>query len=210
MFKSVHFEGLPGSGKTSASQSLSRALDKAQISAKWYLEEDKNHPITSERLRRHNQAADFDNQCLEAWIRFQSNHSGIQILDGYALQSTVRLMFANQVRHTQIVDYFERWAEAGKGHMEFVFFYVDAPQAHFQEIIADRGEKWARLLERYVQRTPYGQTQNLTGRVGLVEFWARYQEMCIHLLSDRGFKHTRAIAHDWGEKEEKELVKRLA
>ena len=210
MFKSVHFEGLPGSGKTSASQSLYRALDKAQVCASWYLEEDKNHPITPELLRRRSQAADFGDQCLEAWVRFQNNRSGIQILDGYALQSTVRLMFANQVKHPKIVDYFERWAEKSNGHMEFVFFYVDAPQVHFQNIISDRGEHWATLLERYIQRTPYGRAQNLTGRAGLAEFWARYQEMCMKLLSDTRFRHTHATAHKWGADEEKELVKRLA
>ncbi|MGC1442818.1 MAG: hypothetical protein WA888_19615 [Burkholderiaceae bacterium] len=107
------------------------------------------------------------------------------ILDGFALQSTVRFLFAlNASRHT-IEEYFGKWQEIGESCSSIVFLNVAEPEKHFREfVIPLRGEDWCRKVSSYVSATPYGLERNFSGVDGLINFWSEYQAVCLDLLSE--------------------------
>ena len=46
MTKTIHFEGIAGSGKSTASERLCDILKSKGVDAAWWLEESADHPVT--------------------------------------------------------------------------------------------------------------------------------------------------------------------
>lgn len=181
MRTTIHFEGLPGSGKTTASERFCRLLRCNGIDASWWLEEASNHPIMRKNGRAFFRQHDFAQSCLDAWLTFLKSSNNTVVFDGYALQSTVRILYANRVAWKQIQDYFNRWQELAP-QTTLVYFSVENPREHYDIVFEERGEEWSKKLYSYVEKTPIGVANGLRGRVGFVEFWATYQQLCHELL----------------------------
>lgn len=181
MHTTIHFEGLPGSGKTFASGRFCSLLKSNGIEASWWLEEASNHPVTGNKARAPAHQQDFPQSCLDAWLTFLKSSNNTVVFDGYALQSTVRFLYANRIARKQIEDYFNRWQELAP-QTTLVYFSVENPREHFDVVFTERGKEWSNKLCRYVEHTPLGVASGLRGRAGFVEFWANYQKLCHELL----------------------------
>jgi len=205
MRPTIHFEGLPGSGKTTASGRFCAILRSNGIDASWSLEEASNHPVMRNEQRALSREHDFPQICLDAWLTFLKSSNSTVVLDGYALQSTVRLLYANCIARTQIEDYFNRWQELAP-ETTLVYFPVENPAKHYDVVLAERGDEWARKLYTYVERTPTGVANRLQGRTGFVEFWANYQQLCLELLN-RAYVHVHLIkSRSWNDDDLKVLA----
>ena len=55
----VHFEGIPGAGKTTAARDLGECLIARGADAFWTLEEAADHPITTRARRAQSSCAEF-------------------------------------------------------------------------------------------------------------------------------------------------------
>ncbi len=181
MRTTIHFEGLPGSGKTTASKRFCRLLKSNGIGASWWLEEAPNHPIMPQEARALSRERDYPQVCLDAWLTFLKSSNSTVVLDGYALQSTVRFLYANRIARTQIEDYFNRWQELAH-ETTLVYISVENPSQHYNVVLAERGDEWSRKLYSYVERSPIGVANGYQGRTGFVEFWSNYQQLCLELL----------------------------
>ena len=180
----LHVEGIPGSGKSTASEQLCQLLLARGASAAWYLEESADHPVMPKTRRRHSPLPDFPDICLRAWRQFVASATAeqVEIIDGYALQNTVRYLFANRVERSAIEDYFDAWQAIAHGNSAMIFFPVETPDAHFARLLPVRGAEWTSKLFAYIARTPLGQHERLAGRSGFIRFWAEYQDLCMTLL----------------------------
>jgi len=181
MRKTIHFEGLPGSGKTTASERFCRLLRSNDIASSWWIEEAPDHPIRPREGCALSRAYYFPHVYLDAWSAFLKLSNSTVVLDGYAFQSTVRFLYANQLPRAQIKDYFDRWQELAP-ETTLVYFSVENPGKHFDAVLEERGEAWLSKLHRYVERTPIGVANGLQGGAGFVEFWSNYQQLCHELL----------------------------
>ena len=137
MISIVHFEGIPGSGKSTASQRLCELLLGAGCDAYWSLEESANHPIMPNDRRRLSPRPDFPTVCLEAWRTFVRSNDRIAILDGYALQNTVRFLYANLEPDSNIKAFFWSWQEIAAGNSAMVYFAVPDPTAHYEVVLPE-------------------------------------------------------------------------
>ena len=196
MRTTIHFEGLPGSGKTTASERFCRLLRNNGIDASWWLEEAPNHPITREDGHALSHQRDFPQNSLDAWMAFLKSSNNTVVFDGYALQSTVRFLYANRVARSEIEDYFKRWQELAPD-TTLAYFSVENPREHYDVVFAERGDEWSSKLYSYVETTQIGVANGLRGRTGFVEFWSNYQQLChelldaayvpVHLISSRSW-----------------------
>jgi len=206
MCTTIHFEGIPGSGKTTASERLCSLLGNNGIDTTWWQEGASNHPAMLHKKQRVlSGGRNFPGACLNAWQTFLKSSSSTVILDGYAFQSTVRFLYANLVERTQIEDYFRRWQELAPD-TTLVYFSVENPVEHFDMVLAERGAEWSNKLFAYVERTPIGVANDLQGRAGFVQFWSDYQQLCHELLGAAlvsvHFIHSRS----WKDDDLKELA----
>ncbi len=84
---------------------------------------------------------------------------------------------------SEIDAYFVRWAELGLGSNQLLYFYVDDVARHMESALPLKGDEWISKVMRYIEGTPYGELHLLRGLSGFVDFWARYQDLCLDLLS---------------------------
>ena len=171
-------------------------LHVQQLDSYWVAEEMADHPITPAGLRADSGSNDYAQRCLAAWRNFVIHNDRIAILDGFALQSTVRFLFAHGVPDEQIFRYFEQWQQIGRSSASLVFLRIADPETHFEHfVIPLRGEQWRKKLEAYVARTRFGIAHGLNGKKGLIEFWSEYQELCLKLLAGACIKVDIVDAH---------------
>ena len=182
MTKCIHFEGIPGSGKTTASERFCNLLKDHGVDAFWWLEESADHPIMPQVPCACLEKKNFPEICLAAWRAFEVPVNRIAVLDGYVLQSTVRFLFANQVKRQQIDEYFFSWQQLAPDS-SIVYFTVDDPLEHYEIVFQERGEDWTAMLISYVEKTQFSRVNGLNGKAGFIEFWSGYQDLCIELLA---------------------------
>ena len=178
-------EGIPGSGKSTTAGLLHDACVSRGRAARWWLEEARDHPVTSVALKASAAEPDFPTRCLEAFRAVLESENGVLILDGAAMQSTIRFMFANRREVGEIADYFDRWSVLVEPMVPgFVLLDIDDPARHYLDfLIPLRGAEWTGKLVRYVEGTPVGRANAWLGIDGLIRFWSAYQDLCREMLS---------------------------
>ncbi len=205
MTKCIHFEGLPGSGKTTASERFCKLLEDHGVDAFWWLEESADHPIVPRDRRALSSEQNFPDICLDAWRAFVVPADRVAVLDGYALQSTVRFMFENLVERRQIDEYFARWQQLAPDS-SIVYFTVDDPLEHYEIVFQERGEEWTAKLLSYVMQTQFARVNGLNGKAGFVEFWSLYRDLCVELLAATQLPVTFIKSRSWNTDDLKALA----
>lgn len=181
----LNIEGIPGSGKSCAAARLDKLFRANEIDSYWVHEQDPNHPIGTSRVRRTDSAAKIAAYYLDLWQEFVRSNNKVAILDGYALQSSVRFLFAMKAQQSVLNQYFKQWQKIGRFSSSIVFLHVEDTVEHFQNFVFPlRGEDWCQKVSGYVSATPYGKERGLVGNEGLIEFWSEYQAVCLELLRD--------------------------
>ncbi|MDP1736027.1 MAG: hypothetical protein Q8L23_01150 [Caulobacter sp.] len=178
-------EGIPGSGKSITAERLNDDCASRRQAARWWLEELRDHPVVPAALRGAAAEPDFPNRCLEVFRAFLTREDGVLILDGAAMQSTIRFMFANRREVEEIADYFDRWSVLVEPMApRLVFLDIDDPERHYLDfLIPLRGAEWTDKLVRYVEGTPVARANAWQGIDGLIRFWSAYQDLCREMLS---------------------------
>lgn len=179
----LNVEGIPGSGKSTTAEQLDDSFRQHNIDSYWIDEIAKDHPIRNPKSQNNLSEKDFISTSLTTWQSFVSDNLRVAILDGYALQSTVRFLFAMNASEKTIQEFFREWQEIGDSCSSMVFLKVLEPEKHFGEFVFPlRGKEWCRKLSSYVSSTPYGVAHELTGLDGIIKFWSEYQTICLDLL----------------------------
>lgn len=179
-------EGPPGSGKSTTAEWLCLEARRRGLNARWWIEEDRDHPVLPASLRKLSGNPDFPARCVEAFRTFVAKEDGIQILDGAAFQSTVRFMFANAASPDAIATYVRAWTAAiAPAEPCLLLHRVADPSRHYTTFVAARrGPEWMARLTAYVERTPIAAAKGWRGVEGLVSFWAAYQALCLDIAAD--------------------------
>ena len=200
----LHIEGVFGSGKTTACADLMDQFNAEGIGASWYLEEAKDHPISPEQVRRDSRNSDYPGVLLRAWEDFlRQSPAGWCVLDGYALQSTVRFLFDQHYPRGVVDSYFREWASLGGEHHRLIYLHVHSLRDHVDRVVGLRGVAWTNKVVSYVEQTPLGQQQILSGVHGLIEYLDRYQSLCLDLLARSDLRNVivPAMAPEWQSKD---------
>lgn len=208
MPKTIHFEGIAGSGKSTASERLCEILKTNGVDAAWWLEESADHPIMPKERRALSRNSDFSEICLDAWHSFLGSQTqAVSILDGYAFQNTVRFLFEQRAHRNHIDSYFQRWQELAPD-TSITYFFVDNPVEHYEIVLPERGADWTQKLFAWIECTPVGKALHLQGKSGFVEFWSVYQELCLELLDSAYIEIEMIESRSWNDKVLEDLAVR--
>lgn len=178
-------EGLPGSGKSTTSDFLCTSARDNGWAAKWWLEELKDHPVLPVTLKMSARDVQFPRLCVQSFEDFLLRETGILILDGTALQSTVRYLYANAAPTSVIEKYIDEWTEAVRPYSpKMMMLTIPDPFEHYANFVRHlRGAEWTSKLIRYVESTPLAMVRQWSGFDGFVAFWSEYQATCLNILS---------------------------
>jgi hypothetical protein len=182
----VLVEGLPGSGKTTTSRQIAAAYRHRGESCAWILEEAKDHPLFGADVRSRHRQPDYDAVCLAQWARLQDPSDGPQrlVLDGCALQSTVRFMFEQNWPMSRIETYWRRFQYCvAPIPVAFVYLQDPDPESFIRDHVTQvRSDVWQKIV-RHVEQTPMGRVLIDGGFDASVEFWVRYRQVCDALVA---------------------------
>lgn len=175
---------------------------KSGNSAVWYLEESSEHPVHSKLLKetRRNSSI-FTEACLLAWSRFAEkcqSDNVLHILEGSALQSTVRFMMEERI--ADIGTYYQRYEEiVACLNPCLVYLRPRDPIQHSKYTSGFRGGIWNEKVASYLEKTSYSKYKGLTGVCGMHQFWADYAMLCDSLVlsSKMPVKTISVMPGDW-------------
>jgi hypothetical protein len=195
MRRVVFVEGLPGSGKTTLARRLCEAEREAGRASEWHLEEAADHPVHPHSLGACRTHDNYASLCLQSWQRFagrSESEDRLQILEGSALQSTVRFMMEQERDRQGIADYFVRFEEiVGPLQPGFIYLRPADAEIHSQAIAQFRGPDWTCKVAAYIEQTPYARRRGLRGEAGMHRFWADYAQLCDALVAGLSMPVTR-------------------
>ncbi len=93
----LHIEGIPGSEKTTGARQLEQHCGSMKLDSCRVAEETADHPFAPASLRADSGPDEFAKRCLVARRDFVIGNDLVAIPDGFALQSTIRFLFAKNV-----------------------------------------------------------------------------------------------------------------
>jgi len=168
----ILFEGLPGSGKSTASQQVYLALGKMGRNVCWFAEDQRPHPLvdaaqvaqikTPRRLAEHAvaqwQSLAAEVQTSDAMPVFDAALFGMTLGTLLRAGATLETM-------TEIVLQIEVYI----AHLAPVVVYLRTRDvdAAFDDALARRGDAWATYFAQEISRSPFALTDGQTG-LGLV------------------------------------------
>ncbi len=187
--KLILVEGMPGAGKSTLAHALLRQFDANGIPARWWYEEDSQHPVYCFRdmpeLRQvvadlasgqHRRVIDA---ALAQWRQFAADVSSgneVVLLDGCLFGYLTWSLFPFNVPESEILDYVAQVA-AILGATQPCILYIRSEDTvvGWWRLFAARGEDWATTAIERATLSPYGERHKLTGFDGLIAYWQAYQ-----------------------------------
>lgn len=148
-------EGVPGSGKSSLAEMLCEAAHSVGVSASWYLEESKDHPIHPHNGSR---GQTIPERYLRQWDEFVSSNISsdhLFIIEGSLFQSSIRFML-EQGNEEVISQYFISCQSLlSSASPRLIYLRPPEIESHIDWIMAHRGEEWSNKVTKYLEKTPF-------------------------------------------------------
>lgn len=180
----VFIEGIPGTGKSTLAEKLCAMAANSGRDAKWYLEESHNHPVHPKSWRAAKSQDNFAAVCIQSWLQFVDrwkDQDTLHILEGSAFQSTVRFMMENRL--PGIAAYYRRFEEVVSPlAARMIYFRPVDSVTHSEYICSLRGDEWSTKVSKYLAKTDYAVSRNLSGVEGMHQFWSEYADLCDRIV----------------------------
>ena len=212
----VLFEGIPGSGKSTAAWRLNRVLGQVGVAHTWWYEEAKGHPrhtygdwpsfdrmlgeiFSGEAARRR---AVID-EVLERWGTMgESLARGeeVGILDGALFGHLTWTLFPAGAPNEETMGYVaeaERRLAAAKPCL--IYMRQEDVGAGMRRIAERRGMGWIEGKAKQYEGLPYNRERGLKGPEGLVAYWQDYQQLADELFERSALakRMVRVEPRDW-------------
>lgn len=175
-------EGVPGSGKSTLAEKLCRKAQLNGISASWYLEESKDHPVHPHEGVR---SPALSERYLQAWENFISTNRSLDhlfIIEGSLFQSTVRFILQEN-GEALIPSYFSACQSLFAG-VSVKLIYLRPPDiaSHMAWTMEHRGAEWSAKVTGYLEKTAFCSNRGWQGAGCMKNFWSYYADLCDALV----------------------------
>lgn len=184
-------EGIPGSGKSTMAQSISRTLKRQGIDHKWWYEEEKGHPVYI--YDDYNSMGDIIQQlndgnyqliiqkALDQWKEFSriiQASNEIVIVDGCLYGYLTWTLFPYNVPQCEILAYVEEVIQIiSICNPSLIYIYQSNISAALQKICTRRGGDTKDRFIRSAAESIYGKANSLSGFDGMVAYWEAYRNI---------------------------------
>lgn len=193
--KLICIEGIPGSGKSSTAQFLSRMLDELGCPNKWWYEEELGHPVyvysDSDSVQQvvndltGGKYRDVIVKALNRWKQFAeyvASSDETIIIDGCLFGYLTWSLFPNNVAEAEITTYVREVEMIIKElNPCLIYFYQDDLNAALSKIMKRRGSDTEKFMIDGITQSHYGKTHGLTGFGGVVAYWQQYRKIIDNL-----------------------------
>lgn len=178
----IFFEGMPGSGKSTAAEHLA-----GQLRLPLFTETDPANPLLVGSLdgmgaamadvHLRFQPEDFVAAVLEKYKNYKPP-PGHVIFEAYPIQTHVRVLLQMDAPVETISSFWWDVQEAMQ-HLKplLVYFHEYEPAEAILEISERRGPEWTNYVVGALEQSPYMQARGLRGLTGVAQMMVRYNEL---------------------------------
>ncbi|MGB0504810.1 MAG: hypothetical protein ACPGGK_01320 [Pikeienuella sp.] len=188
--KLVLVDGLPGIGKSTASQWISNQLNLNGYAARWHYEISSSSP-----LRQGVKASAVPNSGLfehgvrtwENYVEAATDSDQLVVMDAGQFQHLILQAFVRDLPITKIEDYFQQ-VENITTVLNPLFIHLSTTDAasHIAQTYLHRGPKWTDILTEWSLASSFAKNRLLTGHSGSLLFWQEYHSLCSNLFEQSG------------------------
>lgn len=201
----ILIDGMPGTGKSTAAQSICESVKRNGISCRWHHEERSSHPL---RLfynpECHSTSQDYVEAAQELWSAYVEAlcaQEGIEILDAALLQNHVRSMLLFDCERDSIFA-LARAIEGLLDPVKPVFIYMRPTDIEglLQMLSEVRGPGLLTLWMESQEQFPYARGRQLRGFNGLLAFWREFRGISDEIFESLAVQKLRLdiAGTDWG------------
>ena len=183
-------EGLPGSGKSTLSQSLMLAYSASGCETRWYSELEVDHPLAYVyRPDRDRTLDEYVTACRTRWQHFLDDCAReterTVIVDAWLLQDPVFSMLLANVERRQIVDIMsELWRLVPRASSAVLYLTQRDVPAAVEHFCASRGPRMRSFYVERNDRSAFAEARGVSGPAGLNRFWTEHRAICDAILAD--------------------------
>ncbi|MGN6759377.1 MAG: hypothetical protein ACTHMJ_23660 [Thermomicrobiales bacterium] len=187
----ILLEGAPGSGKSTTAQIIARRLREQGIPARWWYEEEADHPVYAfhDHASLQQTVADLTGgqyrrviaAALEQWRRFVDGlrtEETVAIVDGCLYGYLTWSLFPLDVPLNEIRAYVSAVEQIiAPAEPCLIYFRQDDLAASLRRLCDRRGPA---IEQSYVERSTqsaYGKRRDLQGFAGMVAFWTAFRRL---------------------------------
>jgi thymidylate kinase len=195
--KLILVEGLPGSGKSTTSQFISKCLSESGIKNKWWYEEEKGHPVylfNSDELMQETvndlTNGNYRNVINKALIQWRTFSDSLQSMNKVILVDSTFFgyltwtLFPMDVPIREIEKYLaEVECIISPCRPTLIYFYQSDIYTSLKKICTRRGGNTEVQFIHNATESKYGKNKNLTGFDGMVSFWEDYRAFTDHFFT---------------------------
>jgi Adenylylsulphate kinase len=189
----IMVDGLPGSGKSTIAEYVTRELEQRGIPCRLLREREPDHPLnvggewhpsgrtTGVRMFAAYTVGSFVEESLARWNAFAAEVMGserVNILDSYPFQNSVRVLLQMDADPLTLATYRACVAEKAAG-LAPVLIYLDPGDAEraMREITGQRGPAWTDYAIDVVTDCPYASSRGLRGLNGAIAILRLYKHV---------------------------------
>jgi thymidylate kinase len=185
--KLILVEGMPGTGKSTVSQLITRQIIACGESAIWCTEEREDHPL---RLfyepERHTSCFDYCKQAVALWASYARElheQDYISVLDAAFLQNHVRSMMIFDCERRDIYE-LAQLIEDLIASLEPILIYLRPKDVEksFRDIVEIRGQRMLDLWIQAHEQYPYSRRLHIDGYAAFVAYWSEFCEIADHIF----------------------------
>jgi len=212
--KLILVDGIPGSGKSTISQFISKQMDRNKIKVKWYFEHDMFHPITIDYKELEKQQGetepDHSRRIMEkykaAWDNFVNkieSDDTVYLIESYLFQNAVLFPhFLNDLNRLTIKKYYHKILEIlSPLNPVLILFHHDNIQKVVNTNWKLRGERWNHFVANMFENSVYCKNRNLKGADGSIVLLRDFNEFMSELYEEFNFRKIRidSTYRDWSD-----------
>jgi len=198
--KLIIFDGITGSGKSTASHYVSRQLARNNIKAKWFQEQVDNNPlqlnVNDWEKKTDESDADHSKRIMEKnyeiWTNFYNTikeDNSVYIIESFLFQEILFFHFAYDLDKQTIKNYSHKVLEIIKSlNPVLIHFYQNDVDKSLRLNWQRRGEKWTNWLIQSCEDTQYCKKRNLSGEKGVVQLWQDFSDFSLELFNEYDFR----------------------
>ena len=182
----LFIDGLPGSGKSTAAEAVSRHLPHSRV----FLESAPDHPLLAATPDRMG-AAFADIHEIHSWDSFAAAALGklesfletagcdvLYVFESHPIQSTARVLFQLDAPQTTILQF---WSDL-QDRLAFVqprliYFQENTPLQAMKDIARKRGPAWESYLIEALKQSRWMHARALSGAEGVYEMLVAYADL---------------------------------
>jgi hypothetical protein len=202
-------DGLPGSGKSTASQWIEKQLSLNGTSASWHYEISATNPLRV-GVKPHNVTDDkLLDHGVQTWVDCVAgltNADHVTVLDAGLFQHVILGAFHRNFPVEEIAHYFQRIeAVLVKTNPAFIHFSPTHASDHIARSYSNRGAKFTDRLVDWTAQSSFSKERGLEGHSGSLEFWREYHVLCSGLFDRCGLNKLKiefqSDAPDWSSRQ---------